>query len=92
MLIPSTCSAYFQTWIGEGRSTPQQKTFLLTKQPNTLLGRQFLFIGKDDVTPAVRKAARSAAKEIKVPGCQAIGRVTATGTPGIVAAYQLSCL
>ncbi|CAM9797633.1 unnamed protein product [Sphacelaria rigidula] len=78
-------------WIGEGRSTPQQRTFFLNKHAHTLICRQFLFFGVDDITPAVRQAAHSTAKQIEVPGCQAIGKAAVTGTTGVIAVYQLSC-
>ena len=75
-----------QTW-GGGR----RRSFLVTKKRNTLLGRTYIFVGNNDVTDAVRRNARSAAKEIGVSGCQAISRTAATGTPGVIAAYTLSC-
>lgn len=80
-----------QTWIGEGRTTEQTKTFAL-KEINTIFGREFVFVGVEDVTPDVRNRARSSAKEVSVIGCQGVSKVVATDTPGVLAAYALSCV
>ncbi|CAM9863005.1 unnamed protein product [Ectocarpus fasciculatus] len=80
-----------KTWIGEESNEPQETTFLLTKNPNTMMGRRYIFIGASDVSSDVRKAARSSAKEIEVSGCQTISMTAATDTPGVLMTNQFSC-
>ncbi|CAN0216718.1 unnamed protein product, partial [Ectocarpus sp. 6 AP-2014] len=77
-------------WGGESRSD-ERKTLLITKKPNTLLGRKYIFQAARDISGAVRSACRSEAKAIKVQGCQAISKTVATETPGVLATYTLSC-
>ncbi|CAM9568931.1 unnamed protein product [Ectocarpus sp. 12 AP-2014] len=80
-----------EVWGGESRCK-ERKTFLVAKKPNTLLGRKYIFQAAGDILPAVRSASRSEAKAIKVAGCQAISKIVATETPGVVATYTLSLL
>ncbi|CAN0357792.1 unnamed protein product [Ectocarpus sp. 6 AP-2014] len=80
-----------KTWIGEDSDQTQETTFLLTKNPNTMMGRRYIFIGASDVSSDVRKAARSSAKEIEVSGCQTISMTAATDTPGVLMTNQFSC-
>lgn len=74
-------------------STFQQrpKTVQVTKEANTLLGRDYVFVDASSVTQAMRDGARSSSKAISVEGCQSISRTAATATPGVLAAYTLSC-
>ncbi|CAM9447743.1 unnamed protein product, partial [Hapterophycus canaliculatus] len=69
----------------------QATTFLLTKMTNSLLGRTYIFVDKDEITPAVRHSATSTARAITVRGCRKAGRITSTETPGIVVTYGVSC-
>ncbi|CBJ33599.1 conserved unknown protein [Ectocarpus siliculosus] len=79
-----------KVWGGESRSD-ERKTLLITKKPNTLLGRKYIFQAAGAISGAVRSACRSEAKAIKVQGCQAISKTVATETPGVLATYTLSC-
>lgn len=56
-----------------------------------MMGRCYIFVGVSDVSPVVRKAARSSAKEIEVPGCQNTSMIAATDTPGVLLTNQFSC-
>ncbi|CAB1107993.1 unnamed protein product [Ectocarpus sp. CCAP 1310/34] len=75
-------------WGSESRCK-EGKTFLVTKKPNTLLGRKHIFQAAGDILHAVRSASRSELKAIKVEGCQANSKIVATETPGVVATYTL---
>eukprot|EP00904_Undaria_pinnatifida_P006331 jgi/Undpi1/2828/HiC_scaffold_14.g06205.m1 len=68
-----------------------RKFFAPTKRQNTILGRRMLFFARESDVAEMRPAARSSRQAIQVLGCMSKSRVAATSTPGVVAAYELSC-